>query len=84
MIQMISAMGRELHVIIQTSATSMDSLRQMERYVDCVREGLRVLRRHLDTRARDGRTAAEQLPKLEGVEERRLHSVLLIWRATLQ
>jgi len=80
MVTLISAIGQELHSIIQSHIAHISTLRRIEWYADCVLEGCEVFRKHFELRLKNAQSAAQQLPNLQGVKEEDLSEALHKWR----
>lgn len=84
MITLVSAMGKELHSIVQSKIPYIGLLKNIGWYADCILEGCNVFEKHFGERVGRARDGAERLPRLEKVIDGQLVGVLQQWRATIQ
>ena len=84
MIEMISAIGREVHVVHQSKIPGASSAAYVEKYMDCTIQGCAALDKTSRRAFLAAREAKERLPALTGVLGGELNSRLSQWRSRLR
>ncbi|TKA61497.1 hypothetical protein B0A55_12036 [Friedmanniomyces simplex] len=83
MVMLISAIGREIHGIIQSKIAHASMIRRVEWWATCLLEGCAAFRTLMLSRARKAQEVAERLPELEGVKDEELEGQFSGWRGEL-
>ena len=89
MVEMISAIGKELHPIALSpqDVIQPSTIRNIQWYSTCVNEGCERCRKHFEGKLRAAQSAAAGLPDLEGnweVEGDVFMGKLRVWRDVLK
>ena len=80
MIEMMSAIGWEVHVTFQSKIVRPGSLVNMELYADCILQGCEVFRKNMRSAFDRAAGAMETLPKLDGPGGQDQETKLMQWR----
>lgn len=84
MAMLISGMGADIHVVIQSEISHISTLQRIEWYINSELEACDFLREHLESRCQTALRATGRLPRLPMCEGMALKGALDAWRPVLR
>ncbi|KAI7215239.1 hypothetical protein KC333_g5561 [Hortaea werneckii] len=84
MAMLISGMGADIHVVIQSEISHISTLQRIEWYINSELEACDFLREHLESRCQTALRATGRLPRLAMLEGVALEGALDAWRPVLR
>lgn len=84
MAMLISGMGADIHVVIQSEISHVSTLQRIEWYINSELEACDFLREHFESRCQTALRATGRLPRLAMLEGVALKSALDTWRSVLR
>ncbi|KAI7536563.1 hypothetical protein KC317_g18352, partial [Hortaea werneckii] len=84
MIMLISGVGADIHVIVESGISHQSTLRRIEWYINSELEACDFLREHFESRCQNALRATGYLPRLAILEGVALESALDAWRPVLR
>ena len=84
MIEMMSAIGWEVHIIRQSKIVRPSASATLGRYMTCILQGCNVFNVNMNAAVEKAFRAANTLPKLQGASSDELDTMLTQWRWKLR
>lgn len=84
MIEMISAVGWEVHVIYQSKITTTRIVEKIQWYLDCLLQGCGMFHSNMQKAFKRAKDAAEKLPDVSDWSDDTLETKLIQWRWKLK
>jgi hypothetical protein len=84
MIEMMSAIGWEVHLIYQSKMPTSQSLTKIHWYLRCILQGVGAFEKNIHRAASKAKDVARTLPILDDVAGEDIDSVLAQWRNALE
>ena len=84
MIMLISGVGADIHVIVESGISHPSTLRRIEWYINSELEACDFLREHFESRCQNAQRATGCLPRLAILEGVALEGALDAWRPVLR
>lgn len=79
MIQMISAVGWEVHVIYQSKVATASAIEKIKWYFDCILQGCSVFHSNMQKASSKAKDAADKLPDISDWSDYTLETKLIQW-----
>jgi hypothetical protein len=84
MIEMMSAIGWEVHLIYQSKMPTSQSLTKIHWYLRCILQGVGAFQKHIHRAASKAKEVARSLPILDDVSADDIANSLAQWRTALE
>jgi hypothetical protein len=84
MIEMMSAIGWEVHLIYQSKMPTSQSLTKIHWYLRCILQGVGAFQKHIHRAASKAKDVTRTLPVLDDVAGKDIDNVLAQWRKALE